>query len=70
MYPWVPLEGRSPGGENEERRAVTSDWRVCGGLRRVDAEVEECWELERESRERERRLRRASGLDVCRRLRE
>ena len=73
VYPCVPFEGRSPGGENVERSAVTSDWRVCGGLRRVDAELEEeCWELVRESRERERRRRRASGLDldVCRRLRE
>ena len=47
VYPWVPLEGRSPGGENEERRAVTSDWKVCRGLRSVDAELEECWELNR-----------------------
>ena len=30
VYPWVPLEGRSPGGENDEMSAFTSDRRVCG----------------------------------------
>ena len=71
MYPWVPLEGRSPGGENDETSAFTSDWRVCGGLRNVDAEFEDEWtELDNESSDRERRLRKASGLDVCRKLRD
>lgn len=71
VYPCVPFEGSSPGGENVDRSAVTSDWSVCGGLRNVDAELEdECRELVRESRERERRRRRVSGLDVCRKLRD